>query len=143
MHLPGPARSILDPEIITLHYHFAHVHKCVHLVLPRLLFLLFLFTTLGRLMDGINDVHDDENTPLLDAQSSKQGRTPLPWLQISIILLLQTCEPICSQSIYPYVNEVCIMFTSSKTPVDVSRNSWWVSWTLLVETSERLGIMLG
>ena len=94
-------------------------------------------------MDEISDIHDDEITPLLNPQSSKQERTPLPWLQISITLLFQTCEPICNQSIYPYVNEVCVMFTSSKTPVDVSRNSWWVNSTLLVETSERLGIMLG
>ncbi|PPQ80156.1 hypothetical protein CVT25_001449 [Psilocybe cyanescens] len=59
------------------------------------------------LMDGINDIHDDERTPLLNEQRvSKQKRTPLPKLQIGIVLLLQICEPICSQSIYPYINEL-------------------------------------
>ncbi|KAH9481793.1 Major facilitator-type transporter psiT2 [Psilocybe cubensis] len=58
-------------------------------------------------MDGINDIHDDERTPLLNEQrSAKQKRTPLPKLQIGIVLLLQICEPICSQSIYPYINEL-------------------------------------
>ncbi|KAF8220945.1 MFS general substrate transporter [Tricholoma matsutake] len=31
---------------------------------------------------------------------------PLPWFQLSIILLLQICEPITSQSIYPYINQL-------------------------------------
>ena len=67
-----------------------------------------LLTTIGSLMDGVEGIPDDENTPLLNAQleSTKQERTPLPWLQITIILLLHTCEPISSQSIYPYINEV-------------------------------------
>jgi len=76
-------------------------------------------------MDGINDTHDyssspyDERTPLLEAASDDaskqlqlQKRTPLPKLQIGIVLLLQICEPICSQSIYPYINEVCLRFFS-------------------------------
>ncbi|CAA7266806.1 unnamed protein product [Cyclocybe aegerita] len=50
----------------------------------------------------------DEETPLLhDARprpSSK--RTPLPKLQIAIVLLLQICEPITSQSIFPYINQL-------------------------------------
>ena len=62
-------------------------------------------------MDGVEGIPDDENTLLLNAQLSiKQKRTPLPWLQITIILLLHTCEPISSQSIYPYINEVFILF---------------------------------
>ncbi|KAF8150914.1 major facilitator superfamily transporter [Crassisporium funariophilum] len=48
---------------------------------------------------------DDEHTPLLKTKPA-QKRTPLPKLQIGIILLLQVCEPICSQSIYPYINEL-------------------------------------
>ncbi|KAF6743819.1 major facilitator superfamily transporter [Ephemerocybe angulata] len=47
----------------------------------------------------------DEETPLLKQQRPK-GRTPLPKLQIGIVLLLQVCEPLCSQSIYPYINEL-------------------------------------
>jgi len=57
-------------------------------------------------MDGIDNIHEDDNISPLNAQSLKRSRTPLPWLQISIMLLLQTCEPISSQSIYPYINEV-------------------------------------
>ena len=67
-------------------------------------------------MDEVEDIPDDENSPLLNPQleSLKQKRTPLPWLQITIILLLHTCEPISSQSIYPYINEV---FTSCSCSV--------------------------
>lgn len=63
-------------------------------------------------MDEIYDFHEDENILPSSAESptSKQRRTPLPWLQISIILLLHTCEPISSQSIYPYINEVFAFF---------------------------------
>jgi hypothetical protein len=57
-------------------------------------------------MDGINDTHDDERTPLLERQRPKQSKTPLDKLQIGIILLGTICEPICSQSIYPFINEV-------------------------------------
>ena len=92
-------------------------------------------------MDGTSDFQNDENTPLLP---SKQRRTPLPWLQISILLLLQICEPICSQSIYPYINEVCIIYvTCSEHPADILRNSLWGSLMLLVEMNKKLVIMLG
>ncbi|KDR78788.1 hypothetical protein GALMADRAFT_244335 [Galerina marginata CBS 339.88] len=57
-------------------------------------------------MEAINDNHDDEQTPLLKSQTHKRKSTPLPKLQIGIVLLLQVCEPICSQSIYPYINEL-------------------------------------
>lgn len=54
--------------------------------------------------------HPDEGTPLL-GDSARTGGTRkvpnrLPKLQIAIVLLLQICEPITSQSIYPYINEV-------------------------------------
>ncbi|KIK52657.1 hypothetical protein GYMLUDRAFT_1028562 [Collybiopsis luxurians FD-317 M1] len=56
----------------------------------------------------------DEETPLLttdhdnNVQVLKQRRTPtpLPKVQISILMLLQLCEPILSQSIYPYINQL-------------------------------------
>ena len=47
----------------------------------------------------------DEETPLLK-KSDEVKKTPLPKLQIGIVLLLQVAEPVCSQSIYPYINEV-------------------------------------
>ena len=49
----------------------------------------------------------DEETPLLNSNPQKQRLpTPLPKLQIAIVLLLQVCEPLTSQSIYPYINQV-------------------------------------
>lgn len=71
---------------------------------------------------GVDVVVVDEETPLLSSSSSSslssscdslktrkgQEATPLPKLQIAIVLLLQVCEPVCSQSIYPYINEVSL-----------------------------------
>ncbi|EAU85271.2 hypothetical protein CC1G_10057 [Coprinopsis cinerea okayama7 len=48
----------------------------------------------------------DEETPLLDKRKGGRTRTPLPKLQISIILILQICEPITSLSILPYINQL-------------------------------------
>lgn len=48
----------------------------------------------------------DEETPLLEQKRHQKSPTPLPKLQIGIVLLLQLCEPLCSMSIYPYINEV-------------------------------------
>ncbi|KAJ4480158.1 major facilitator superfamily transporter [Lentinula aciculospora] len=39
-------------------------------------------------------------------QKRRRGPTPLPKVQISILMLLQICEPITSQSIYPYINQL-------------------------------------
>ncbi|KAF8150913.1 major facilitator superfamily domain-containing protein [Crassisporium funariophilum] len=48
-----------------------------------------------------------EETPLLDTIAQKRPQpNPLPRLQIAIVLLLQVCEPITSQSIYPYINQL-------------------------------------
>lgn len=49
----------------------------------------------------------DEETPLLQAQKQKKGRTPLPWRQFSIILFLQLSEPLTSQVIAPFAPQVC------------------------------------
>ncbi|KAJ3866719.1 major facilitator superfamily transporter [Lentinula novae-zelandiae] len=59
----------------------------------------------------------DEETPLLTNTTNKtktcnvherrkRAPTPLPKVQISILMLLQICEPITSQSIYPYINQL-------------------------------------
>lgn len=47
----------------------------------------------------------DETTALLPAKEPKPV-TPLPRVQIGILLLLQLAEPITSQCIYPFVNQV-------------------------------------
>ncbi|KAF8875778.1 major facilitator superfamily domain-containing protein [Infundibulicybe gibba] len=53
----------------------------------------------------MNDNHSvNEETALL-ARAKKQP-TPLPKVQIGIALLLQLSEPIASQSIYPYINQL-------------------------------------
>ena len=55
-------------------------------------------------MDGpIAAERHNEQTPLLH---SYRRSTPLPKLQIGILLFLQISEPLCSMSIYPYINEV-------------------------------------
>ena len=54
--------------------------------------------------------HPNEETPLLlpskGNERAPRKATPLPKFQIAIVLLLQICEPITSQSIYPYINQV-------------------------------------
>lgn len=53
-----------------------------------------------------------ERTPLLLVPPSSSSSSlslspqPLQWSQIYIILLLQLCEPLTSQSIYPYINQL-------------------------------------
>ncbi|KAJ7354216.1 major facilitator superfamily domain-containing protein [Mycena albidolilacea] len=47
----------------------------------------------------------DETTALLPKPGSPP-RTPLPKLQLSVILFIQICEPLASQSIYPYINQL-------------------------------------
>ncbi|KAF8813393.1 major facilitator superfamily transporter [Phlegmacium glaucopus] len=49
----------------------------------------------------------EEAQPFLGVDSQKRPLpNPLPKLQLGIILLLQICEPITSQSIYPYINQL-------------------------------------
>ncbi|KAH9054514.1 MFS general substrate transporter [Lactarius vividus] len=48
----------------------------------------------------------EEETPLLRDSNAPRTETPLPITQIVILLLLQLCEPITSQSIKPYINQL-------------------------------------
>lgn len=54
----------------------------------------------------------DEETPLLQTQSGvqhkspKATRTPLPWRQFSILILLQLSEPLTSQVIAPFLPQL-------------------------------------
>ncbi|KAG1872313.1 MFS general substrate transporter [Suillus subalutaceus] len=45
-------------------------------------------------------------TPLIPAKGSKKPKTPLPKLQIGILITLQLAEPIASTSIFPYINQL-------------------------------------
>ena len=57
------------------------------------------------MIDGPLDI--DETQHLLGPDSQKKPLpNPLPKLQLAIVLLLQVCEPITSQSIFPYINQV-------------------------------------
>ncbi|KAJ7820078.1 major facilitator superfamily domain-containing protein [Mycena olivaceomarginata] len=47
--------------------------------------------------------HGRNNSPASEAR--QPARTPLPKLQLSVILFIQICEPLASQSIYPYINQ--------------------------------------
>lgn len=51
-----------------------------------------------------------EETPLLHDINAPQTETPLPITQVVVLVLLQLCEPIASQSIRPYINQVCSSF---------------------------------
>jgi hypothetical protein len=59
-------------------------------------------------MDTSNshEIIASETTPLVPAKSSKKPKTPLPKLQIGILITLQLAEPIASTSIFPYINQV-------------------------------------
>ncbi|KAG1746536.1 major facilitator superfamily domain-containing protein [Suillus paluster] len=49
-----------------------------------------------------------ETTPLIPARASKKPKTPLPKLQMGILMMLQVTEPIASMSIFPYINQLII-----------------------------------
>lgn len=55
------------------------------------------------------------STSSLLSRKRKKKPTPLPKLQLAIVLILQICEPIMSQSIYPYINQVSILVYSFET----------------------------
>ena len=65
------------------------------------------------MIDGPLDTDSDETEtqPLLGLDK-KRLPNPLPKLQLAIILLLQVCEPITSQSIFPYINQVRLLRSS-------------------------------
>ncbi|KAJ8595485.1 MFS general substrate transporter [Rhizopogon salebrosus TDB-379] len=47
-----------------------------------------------------------ETTPLVPPVIPKKHRTPLPKLQIGILMILQLVEPVASMSIFPYINQL-------------------------------------
>lgn len=57
----------------------------------------------------------DEEMPLLRSQDShgvlaKTSKTPLPWRQLSMLLVLQIAEPMASQVISPFAPQVSISY---------------------------------
>ncbi|KAG6906441.1 hypothetical protein DXG01_013924 [Tephrocybe rancida] len=55
-------------------------------------------------LDGEHSAN--ERTVLLASLPSPHKPKPLPWFQVSIVLLIQICEPITSTSICPYINQL-------------------------------------
>lgn len=61
---------------------------------------------------------DEVNEWLLSEEEDKcdekrRQRTPLPKLQIAVLLFFQLAEPITSQCIYPFINQVRLLLVSS------------------------------
>jgi hypothetical protein len=59
----------------------------------------------------------DEQTALLPTRSVEKP-TPLPRLQLSILLLLQLAEPITSQCIQPFINQVNFIINGTPGQLD-------------------------
>ncbi|KAG1880508.1 hypothetical protein C8R48DRAFT_684329 [Suillus tomentosus] len=47
-----------------------------------------------------------ETSPLLHEATQTKQKTPLPKLQIGILMLVQMAEPIACMSIYPCINQL-------------------------------------
>ena len=62
-----------------------------------------------------NGRQPDEETALLASPERKvlKTPTPLPRLQIFILLLMQLAEPITSNCIYPFINQVRVAVISA------------------------------
>lgn len=85
----------------------------------------------------------DEETPLLHAEPTNERKvTPLPKGQIAICLLLQVCEPIASQSIFPYINQVFSHSFVVRAKL-LTLNSSSVNSILLAGMNAKLGTTLG
>lgn len=85
-----------------------------------------------------SDTVVNERTALLDAGHQGQKKaTPLPKFQIAILLLALLVEPIASQSIYPYINQVSIFLHVKTTLLNIIY-SLSVSWTSLAAMSGKL-----
>lgn len=89
----------------------------------------------------LNDEGSNLTDPLLPEGKKAKKVTPLPKLQIGILLFFQLAEPITSQCIYPFINQVASPLPLEMSLLTTSR-SLLASLTLPEETRERLGIML-
>ncbi len=82
--------------------------------------------------------HSDEETPLLQRDNAprKPEPTPLPKAQIFLLLLIRLAEPVTSNSIVPYISEVCFFLVyllpnliANHTPLRSARqrslHRWW------------------
>ena len=97
------------------------------------------------MIDGSLIIYDNETEtqPFLSLDSQeKRLPNPLPELQFAIVLLLQVCEPITSQSIYPYINEVSFFSSQIERPLLIIFDSLLLGLISLEVTTVRSGTML-
>ncbi|KAH9989032.1 major facilitator superfamily domain-containing protein [Russula vinacea] len=78
------------------------------------------------------EVSPDEDTPLLTPH--QKPSTPVPWAQVSILLVLQLAEPLTSQVIYPFTPEQSIFFATQAITV--------LHWSRLSDVVGRKPIIL-
>ena len=69
-------------------------------------------------------LNDEDSTG--EARQERKQPTPLPKLQIGVLLFYHLAEPITSQCIYPFINQVCVSPMSSvvfesSNPIAVAR----------------------
>ncbi len=70
----------------------------------------------------MNEVSEETRPLLSDVREGRQDRdakekrkpTPLPKLQIGILMLLHLAEPITSNCIFPFINQVCTIHSSRR-----------------------------
>ena len=66
-------------------------------------------------------------TPILSVINDEQAETPLPGLQMTVLLLSLLCEPASAFVIYPFVTKVGILvyvlIVMLQTPNSLSANS--------------------
>lgn len=47
----------------------------------------------------------NDNEPTNEYGENKKRRTPLPWAQLLVVILIQFAEPITATVIYPFINQ--------------------------------------
>ncbi|KAH9165751.1 hypothetical protein EDB89DRAFT_2007936 [Lactarius sanguifluus] len=61
---------------------------------------------MSQSLPRFEDNHHDEETPLLPKDDATRNPTPLPKLQIAVLLSVWLIESLISHSISPYLNQV-------------------------------------
>ena len=47
----------------------------------------------------------NDHEPTNECVENKKRRTPLPWAQLLVVILIQFAEPITATVIYPFINQ--------------------------------------
>ena len=78
--------------------------------------------------------HNDEGIPLILVQSESEPSqfrrkpNPLPWPQLSVVLLVKTCDATATQSINPYINEVRATMLHGRASIRVDLPLYPACW---------------